>query len=106
MILSILHFIFIFFQKLTVLFLILNSSSDDEGGFIIIGILIWFISLFIARWLISKHVLNMMNKASKKTTNENPIELIASEIKAKNKPVFEDHYIDSDRTLAINKREL
>jgi len=96
----------IFFQKLIALFIVLNASSDDEGWFIIIGILIWFISLFIARWLISKHVLRMMNKASKKTTNENPKELIASEIKAKNKPVFEDLYIDSDRSLAINKREL
>ena len=95
----------IFFIRLFVNLIYQDTTSSEDGTFILFGVAIWFVSLFVARWLISKHVLRMMNKASKKTTNESPYELNASELKAKNKPVFEDLNNNSDHSLAIEKRE-
>ena len=103
------HFITVCFQNLIVLLMYQNPPNynyeEQGGGFALIGLGIWLVSLFIVRWRISKHVLRTMNKASKRTTNDQPDELKASEIKAKNKPSFEDLSEYSNNDLAIEKRE-
>lgn len=96
----------IMFLKLFILLIAQKASSYDQGGeFVLVAMGIWLISLFIVRWRISKHVLHMMNKASKKTHNAEPDELKETEVKAKNKPLFQDLSKDSDNDLAIQKRE-
>jgi len=94
------------FQKLTIFLMYQNVTSYDSGGeFFLVALVIWLISLFIVRWRISKYVLRTMNKASKRTTNDQPDELQVSEVKAKNKPSFEDLSEYSNNDLAIQKRE-
>lgn len=104
-----LYFYTLLIQKLFILSLTQNNNAldtiVDNGTFLMIAMGIWLISLFIVRWLISKHVLKMMNKASSTISDDKPEELSASEIKAKNKPVFEDLNKNSDYELAIKKRE-
>ena len=98
---------FFFLKNFIVLSLFQDSTTSDEGGeFILLSLAIWLISLFIVRWRISKFILRMMNKTSNKTVNDQPDELKASEVKAKNKPLFEDLTKDSDRSLAKEMREL
>jgi hypothetical protein len=93
-------FILFFSQKSTPV-----DTIEESGDFLMIAMGIWLISLFIVRWRITKFVLSTMNKASKKAINPEPEVLIDSEIKAKNKPVFEDLNKNSDYKLAIEKRE-
>jgi len=103
----ILQYFIIYFQKL---FILISSqetiAQTEEGGeFILIAMVIWIISLFIIQWRITKYVLRMMNKSSKSNTNDQPEILKKSEIKAKNKPVFEDLNMYSDNEKAVEKRE-
>lgn len=93
-------------QKLNVLFLLNEASSNTVGGeFLLVSLLIWLIGLFIVRWRISKFILIMMNKTSNKITRDQPEELKKTEFKAKNKPIFEDLSKHIDGSLAIEKRE-
>ena len=108
LIMSLISFYFktIIFQKLSFLFLALEESSNEGGGtFVLFALAICLISLFMAPWLISKHVLRLMNKPSEKTKNDTPNELEVPEIKAKNKPIIVDLSKESDLSLAIQKRE-
>lgn len=103
------HFKSVLFQKVFISLFMQQDSPiktiEDNGEFLLIAMAIWLVSLFIIRWRISKFVLRTMNKSSKKTVNAEPEELLASEIKAKNKPVFEDLNKNSNHELAIKKRE-
>lgn len=107
---------FIFLSVKAFLFhflIVLNTLETDDpiktvqenGDFILIAMAIWIISLFVVRWRISKHVLYMMNKASKTTVNSEPEVLQTSELKAKNKPTFEDVNKYSNNDEAIQRRE-
>ncbi len=103
----IIHIFSFIFQKLFI-FLISQetTSAVEEGGeFVLIAMVIWIISVFIIQWRISKYVLRLMNKTSKTTATDQPDILKESEIKAKNKPSFENLNKDSDTDMAIQRRE-
>ncbi|MBT8274283.1 MAG: hypothetical protein KJO77_10780 [Bacteroidia bacterium] len=82
------------------------SSGIDQGGeFIFVGLLIWFISLFIVRWLMKRYVLKLMNKSSDSVISADPEELKQSEVKATSSPSFVDIDSSTDLSNVVLKRE-
>ena len=78
---------------------------DDGGGFFLVALVLWFITLFISRRFMLKHVLKVMNKSSELEASGEPEILKAKEVKAKSQPHFIYLNEATDRTTAIELRE-
>jgi len=81
------------------------ANNEEGGDLILISLAIWLVSLFVVRWLLSRHVLKQMNKASHKVKNDNPEVLKIDEIKAKNQPRFTKLDYTTNHETAITTRE-
>ena len=83
----------------------MEEAVEASANFLLIGFLVWLVSIFLIRWLMLKYVLKLMNKKSSIVKTDILPELKASEIKAKRKPEILSYDQNSKRIGAIEKRE-
>lgn len=85
---------------------IAQESTEYEGGeYIWIALALVVVCLFVVRIYMKRYVLRLMNKSSEKVTSSEPIELEASEEKAKHRPKFIELDHNSKHESAIALRE-
>lgn len=83
-----------------------DESIEDGGGFFLVALGLWFVTLFISRRLMLRHVLKVMNKSSEHETSGEPEILKVKETKATNQPKFIELDDTTERDSAIELREL
>ena len=82
-----------------------ENTEYDGGDNIWIALVLVIVCLFVVRIYMKRYVLRLMNKTSEKVTSSEPVELEASEEKAKHSPKFIELDHNSKHESAIALRE-